>query len=116
MPSIPTIIKKLKFKILTAVPEIIFLFVACKTGTRSADKLAFPASTQNINAIKVVFISSQIKMHIVRSEIKVITDAPFKNLTLWLWQILQAQALIILKTAATIAIIDKIIAALPDVI
>jgi hypothetical protein len=52
VPNIPTRVKKQKFIILTAVPDIIFLFVKCKTGTSMEDRLALAARTQNTQAIK----------------------------------------------------------------
>ena len=54
VPRIPTIVKKQKFIILTAVPETIFLFVKCKTGTRIELKLAFAAKIQKTTTIKSV--------------------------------------------------------------
>ena len=61
-PKIPTIIKKLKFRILTAVPETIFLFVICKTGTKSEERLAFPAKIQKIIGIVIDLIFNHINI------------------------------------------------------
>ena len=67
VPSRPTIKKKLKFKILTAVPVIIFLLVAWRTGTSNDERLAFPANIQKIKGINIVLILSQISMQIIKS-------------------------------------------------
>ena len=113
-PRNPTTIKKPKFRILTAVPEVILVLVICKTGTSSDDKLAFPASIQNIIGISIDFIFKAIRIQTVNSDKNVMIEAPFKNLTLLLRHILHIVAFIILKTAATIAIIERTVAALPD--
>ena len=110
MPKSPTIVKKQKFIILTAVPDTIFLFVKCKTGTNNEVKLAFPAKTKNIIAIKLVLILNIKHKQIIKSETNVIIEAFFKKTTLWLWHILQTEAFIILKAAAIIAIIESVIA------
>ena len=115
-PKKPTTIKKPKFNILTAVPDVILVFVMCKTGTSKDERLAFPAKMQNIIGISADLISSLIRMQIVSNDIKVIIEAPFKNITLWLWHILHTEALTMLNTAATIAITDNIVAAFPEVI
>jgi len=52
VPRSPTIVKKQKFIMLTAVPETIFRLVKCSTGTRSEVKLALAAKIKNITAIK----------------------------------------------------------------
>ena len=51
---------------LTAVPENIFLLVRCRTGTKIDVRLAFPARTQNIIAIKEVLILKNKHIHIIR--------------------------------------------------
>lgn len=107
MPKKPTIIKKQKFIMLTAVPDTIFLFVRCRTGTKRDVRLAFPARTKNIRAMYPVRILNIKHKHIINKLINVITEAFFKNITLWLWHILQKEALIILKIAAMTAIIDR---------
>ena len=50
---------------LTAVPEIIFLLVICKTGTNSEDKLAFPAKIQNIIGIRADLMLNHIIIQII---------------------------------------------------
>ena len=111
VPKSPTIVKKQKFIMLTAVPETILRLVKCRTGTSNDVKLALPAKTQNIIAISGVLILKIKHVQIVSSDKNVITEAFFKNTTLWLWHILQTDALIILKAAAIIAIIERTTAA-----
>ncbi len=82
VPKIPTIVKKQKFIILTAVLDVILRLVKCKTGTSREERLAFAASTQNRNAIKYDLISNIKKIQISKIETKVITEAFFKNCTL----------------------------------
>ena len=114
VPKIPTIIKKPKFIILTAVPDTIFLFVKCRTGTRSDVRLALAAKMQKITAIASVRIFKIRNKHISSSDTNVMTDAFFKNITLWLWHILQKEAFTMLKTAAITAMPESTIAALED--
>ena len=111
MPKKPTIIKKQKFIMLTAVPDTIFLFVRCRTGTNKDVRLALPARIKNIRAMYPVLILNIKHKHIINRLTNVITEAFFKNITLWLWQIIKKDALIILKIAAMTAIIDKTIEA-----
>ena len=82
VPSNPTIVKKQKFIILTAVPETILRFVKCKTGTKSEVKLALAAKMKNIIAIKSVLMLKIKQIHITNKQPNVITDAFFKNITL----------------------------------
>ena len=116
VPRIPTMVKKQKFIMLTAVLEINFLFVKCNTGTKRELKLALAASMQKIIATKSVLMSKNSNIHNANNEQKVMTEAFFKNLTLWLWNILQIYALIMLNTAAITAIQERTIAAFEVVI
>ena len=74
--------KKQKFIILTAVPDTIFLFVKCKTGTSIEVKLAFPAKIQNKNAINLVLILKIKQAQINKRQKKVIIDAFLRKATL----------------------------------
>ena len=98
---------------LTAVTETSSAFDCCMTGISREDILALPAIMQNIIPITADLISNKIRRNIISRDKKVMTDAPFRNITLWLWQSLHTEALIILKIAAIIAIIDNTTAAFP---